>query len=207
MNGNIGSDIRGLIAAANKKRAQMQAAGYRQDVIDTKYADALAFIKSQYTSEMDRRIDEERHKLTMIKAKYEDKVRDGTPDAVQLSLYQSKLRTMTNAQLMQLSVEVRLGNSRDTYVLPYETRLLGEEFRKRNLDKEADQIGLFCEAANVDDPARSDPEYKETDGRIQKLTVLKNMASEGNMFVLPVGNNLNITQKEILPFSKLSEVV
>jgi hypothetical protein len=207
MNANIGKDIKSLIAAANKRKSQMVQAGYREEIVNTTYADAINFIKSQYQAEMDARIAEEEHKKTMIRKRYEDKVKESLPNGVELELHRSRLKTMTDTQLHTAVDSQRLGNTKDTFFQAWYARELGAECRHRGMKEDADSLGVFCEVAHIDDPALSDPDYKTTVGNIEKLTVLKNQCAEGNMFVLPVGNSLTITQKDILPFNKLSEVV
>jgi hypothetical protein len=205
---DLPKSIRAAIANANRTRVSMKAQGYRDDIIENQYAQTIDKIRAQYLVEMDARIDAQRGKLTRIKARYQDKVKDSLPNALELNLLNQKLSSMTDDQLVRYSEQVRLGNERGTLSVAHEVRALGAECRRRGGEKmtmEADRIALFAEAANVDAQHLSDPDYRATEGAIQKLNVAKMQCEAGQMFVFP-SETMEITQKDILPFSKLTEV-
>jgi hypothetical protein len=207
MDENFPANLRKLIATMNKKNNQMILAGvYTTEAIQQTRANSLKFIQSHYSDEMEQRIREERYRQKIIKERYADLVKSSLPDQTQLELLRSKLDTMTNDQLIRYSEQVRLGNTKQTFALPYEARELGATMRRRGMAEEADQIALFTEAIHIDEPFLSDPDFKDAESKISKLTVFKNQAEYGAMFCLPSDSNLNIKKDSIILMDKISEV-
>jgi hypothetical protein len=205
MNPNIESDVRKLIAAANKKRKAMTIQGFREDTIQQQYEESIALAKQTYIQEMQGRIDNERKTQIHVKARYDDRLKEGVPNAVQLELLRSQLKTMTNSQLAQLAQETRFSNSKDTYFNPVSARELGAILRDRHLDELADSVALMCEAVHIDEPHLSDNEWKSAESNAQKLQVCINQCMANSMLVFPA-SDLSVKQKDILMMSHLENV-
>ena len=73
------------------------------------------------------------------------------------------------------------------------------------MGSESDKIAVFCDAVAIDSPWETDKSFVDAETNIQKLNVCRMQCQAGQMMVFP-SENMEITQKDILPFSKIADV-